>query len=348
MTFYLIILVIILGLCFLNHHNPHKYYTYIGFILLFLVSAFRAEEVGTDLQGYVKNFMSGYTYTGLKGELEWGYAALTEFLLLYSDKSAWYIIATSILTLIPLFFFIHKNSLNPVFSLLIFFIIINGFGFFLTGIRQSIALVITLWGYHLFDNKKIVYAVALILLASTVHASALFCLLFLLASLAVNVNIKKTLYAVLMISIIIGFIARVDIFDMLPVLGKLPGYADVVKSYSYYTDYSRNVLPNFNGLFLTIIPTSLFAFLAIKYNATSVYSKLLYIGAVLTNVFASTPTIPRYFIYGTFLQIIIIPTLFPFLKQEEKTMVVGVISLLIFYFLFMSLEINGIDNYVFR
>jgi len=348
MGIYLYSLIALLGLSFFYRHNPKKYYSHIGFIIIFIIAAFRSEEIGNDLQRYVQFFISGDTQGGLKGDLEWGYSGLSNILRQFSDTSSWYIIATSILTLVPLYFFLTKNSHNPVFSLLLFFILVNGFGFFMTGIRQSIALVGTLWAYDLFENKKYIYSIGLILLASTIHSSALFCMLFLLASLIIIENKKRALYIILLLSFITGFIARVDIFELLPLLGKLPGFSNIADLYSGYSDYYRNVLPNFNGLFLIIVPTSIFAFLAIKYIPNSVYSKLLYIGTVLTNIFASTPTIQRYFIYGTFLQILIIPSIFRFLKNEEKAIVIIIVSLLLYSFLFISLESNGIKNYSFR
>lgn len=348
MGIYLYSLIALLGLSYVYRYNPNKYYSHIGFFIIFIIAAFRSEEMGNDLQRYVHRFILDDVQGGIKGDLEWGYSLLSSVLWQYSDTPSWYIVATSILTLVPLYFFLTKNSHNPVFSLLFFFILINGFGFFMTGIRQSIALVVTLWAFYLFENKKYIYSIGLILLASTIHSSALFCLLFLLASVIIIENKKRTLYLILLLSVITGFIARVDIFELLPLLGKLPGFSNITEMYSGYSDYHRNALPNFNGLFMTIVPTSIFAFLAIKYIPKSIYSKLLYIGAVLTNIFASTPSIPRYFIYGTFFQILIIPSIFRFLKNEEKFIVIVIVSLLVYYFLFISLEINGIDNYSFR
>ncbi len=346
MSIYIYILIIILFLSVFNNLKNNKYYSYIAYLILFLIAAFRSAEIGNDLNGYIDVFQLDID-RGIKGELEWGYKIISNVLLKYSDDASWYIFSTSTLIFVPFYILLLKKSNNPIFSLLIFFIIGIGFGFFLTAIRQAMAVAICFWAFNFFENKKYFYFVILVLIASTIHMSALFCLLFLLITIFLPSS-KKILLFSLYISVLIGFVSRINVFDFLPILSKIPGFSGAAGIYSFYTDYHTNISPNFNGLFLTIIPISIFAYFGIKYDPNSLYSRLLYTGVILTNVFASTPSIPRYFVYLTIFQILVIPKVYPLLKKEEKFIVHLVMSLLITYFLFFSLKINGIYMYSFN
>ena len=329
----------------LNKLKHNKYYSHIVFLTIFIIAAFRSEEIGNDLAGYIELFQLNIDI-GIKAELEFAYKMLSDILLLYSNDSSWYILSTTTLTFVPLYYLILKKSNNPIFSLLIFFILGIGFGFFLTGIRQCMAVVICLWAFNFFKNKKYIYFVFLVIIASGIHLSALMCFLFLLISIFLPVS-KKIKFLILYISVLIGFALELNIFILLPIVSEIPGFANMADLYEYYTDYFTNILPNFNGLLFTIVPNSIFAYFAIKYKSNSLSSKLLFTGVVLTNLFASTPSIPRYFLYIVIFQIFLIPNIYPLLKNGERFIVNLTIFLLIIYFLFISLEINGIYMYSF-
>lgn len=334
-------------LCFnvLYNYKPHQYYAYWGATVIFIIAAFRSGEVGNDLERYISMFMSEINRESAKADMEWGYNFLNEFLRFFSNDAQWFIFSTSLLILLPLFILIIKKSSNPVFSMMIFFIIINGFGFFLTAIRQALAVVICLWAFNFANNKKIALPILLIVIAAGIHASALFCIVFLL--LAYKEFNQKIYLTLLFISVLIGFGFRINVFDVLPLLGALPIFSEHVEIYSGYSDYFTEASPNFNGLFLTIVPTSIFAYYAIKKNSISIYSRLLCVGTILTNIFASTPMIPRYFMYCTICQVVIIPAVYSTLTKCGKIVMCGTIILLMLYFLLFSLKINGIDNYNF-
>lgn len=349
MFIYIILTIILFFLYLINLKRKDNISIFTSFLIIFLVSAFRADSIGIDLEGYIYKFQLTNSENNIDISLgtEWGFYYFNYLLFLLSENPLWFIFSSTVLTFFPLLILIKLRSDNPIFSIIIFFILINGFGFFLTGIRQSFASVIVLWAFFYFEKKKILTSISLILIASTVHVSAIICLFLLLLSFAISFLNKKLLYIILFTSIIIGFLKLTNFFETFSSLNWLSNYVASFSKYVYYMDYYTDRLPNFRGLFVTIIPSSIFLYFLIKYQHESQLTRLFFLGVVLTNIFASTPMITRYFTYATILQIITIPSVFPLLRREEKIIFYLTIAFLIFYFLTISLEINGIYNYKF-
>jgi hypothetical protein len=343
MGIYYLILFILVLLCVADYRKHKPIYFIIGGMVLLIIAGFRNSEIGIDLESYISSFVNRSEGVGNKANIELLWTYLNHVLYLISNNERWFIFATSILTLFPIFLFISKESKQPLFSLLLLFLIQSGFCFFMTGIRQSMALAVVIWAFYFFKDKKYLISAGLIVLATGIHATAFFCLLYFAFSL-LKIG-KSQLKIVLLFSVAVGFLFRVDIFS---IFDKLSLIFTAFSFYGSYSDYYIEMIPNFIGLLFTIVPQSIFAYYAVDRDRDNFYTKLFLWGTVLTNIFASTPSIPRYFIYLVFFQIIVIPNNFKQLSMPKKVIILSTVLLLVVYFFHGVPVTTGTDNYHFN
>lgn len=149
---------------------------------LFIISAMKAIQSGTDLAGYSASFetLKSWTYrdifrqwleaetlkdgmfyvvakfAGQLGFNDYGWMALIS--LTFAAGAGW---------------FIYRNSAKPVLSLL-FLMTLEYYRFTFTGLRQTmaIAIVMMISYHHILDRKPIRFILS-VLVASTFHSSAL-------------------------------------------------------------------------------------------------------------------------------------------------------------------------------
>ena len=170
-------------------------YLFLCFILL-LLSAFRGYGVGGDLENYLPEFRRICDSKGISGAIEvvdkdFGYAVLIKLLSYISTSERFFLVSTSIISLIGPFWFIKKYSPWPIYSLFLYY----SFGYYtntMNNIRQSIAISILLFSIPLIINGRIkskVYFGALLAFATTIHNSAIFAISYLLSNIKINLKL---------------------------------------------------------------------------------------------------------------------------------------------------------------
>lgn len=142
-------------------------------ILLWVLTAFRAPEIGNDTLNYI-SFYHTIGETGLYGdlELEIGYKIYCLVLYRLGLNAHHFLIVTATICWLGVGIYILKYSKNILFSLCLAFCFC--FSNFTNILRQDIAMVITLYVYVLFKQKKYVRSLLLLVLAGLFHSSA-FC-----------------------------------------------------------------------------------------------------------------------------------------------------------------------------
>lgn len=147
---------------------------------LFILSGYRDISVGTDTIGYFSHFetiSSGYIIP-----VEPGWIYLNQFISTLGGTYETFMIFISALILFPLLFIIYKTSNNPIFSVFLYYTTyLYFYSFNIT--RQALAITIVFLSFFflLSKKKKILIPLGLILLASTLHTSALIALPILVA-----------------------------------------------------------------------------------------------------------------------------------------------------------------------
>lgn len=157
----------------LADNSKKKQFLFLSLIPFFVLLAFRGESVGSDTFNYMRSF-SEMNYNGYYDErLEIGYLYLVFVIKCFFSNPRFLLIITALFTTISIGRFIYKTAKDPLLALL-FFITLGLFQFSLSGIRQTIAISITLWLYPLIKQKKLVKFLLGVYIASLFHKSSYF------------------------------------------------------------------------------------------------------------------------------------------------------------------------------
>lgn len=167
-------------------------------VLVFIASC-RYEIGKTDFYRYRQYFLQ-YANSSWKQifslEKEVGFAVLLKLCSYVTKDPQIMFFACSILTVAPFAWFINKYSKDPFLSLLIFV----SFTYFFTAnnaTRQYVAIGISLIALHYAIKRKFIPFVLFVLLASTIHTSALFVLiLYVLCGVKYN-KVSSLVYVVI-------------------------------------------------------------------------------------------------------------------------------------------------------
>lgn len=162
MTIYYSLLILIGIICILcwdlkNKQSRAGIIVSITSLVIILIQGLRHISVGTDLISYIPGLRAAEHLNFLQGDrlynYEIGYSIFTKILakMNISDQTFLFIVAAIII--IPIGYNIYKNSKMPGLSLFIY-ITLGFFTFTFSGLRQSIALAISFFGYKYIKEKK--------------------------------------------------------------------------------------------------------------------------------------------------------------------------------------------------
>lgn len=158
--------------------NAKKLYMIIVFFPLLIVSALRSVNIGNDTDTYHYIFNIS-TYTSFNDFIEmnahrWekGFLAFTKLISSISDNPQVLIAISSIISLFFVGRFIYLYSKKPALSVFLF-ITMRFYFFFMSNIRQSIALGLILFSYDFIKKKKIIPFSIVILIAAQFHSTAI-------------------------------------------------------------------------------------------------------------------------------------------------------------------------------
>lgn len=128
---------------------------------------------GVFLSMHLFSFRDIITSPGIvNGGFETGWLLLTKFISLFTNNLQLYLAIIALLHFIPIAYIIGKYSSNIILSYFIF----AGLGFyihFFSGIRQMMALSVLLLAFDQLYNKRYLWFCLIVIIASTIHSSAL-------------------------------------------------------------------------------------------------------------------------------------------------------------------------------
>lgn len=161
----------------LKKENKHTFYQLVFFLIvifvLWFLTAFRSARIGNDTLNYIGYF----DYFGSFGlqfdneQIEIGYQLLNILVYKIVPNPYFFLGFVATICYVGTGIYIYKYSDNLVFSTVLLFPV--AYGFFATGLRQAIAMVICLYAYQAIKNKRFGLAILLIAFASLFHTSAL-------------------------------------------------------------------------------------------------------------------------------------------------------------------------------
>jgi hypothetical protein len=216
--------------------NAKKLYMIIVFLPMTAVSALRSVNIGNDTDTYHYIFNIS-TYTSFNDFIEinahrWekGFLAFTKLISSISENPQALIAISSIISLFFVGRFIYLYSKKPALSIFLF-ITMRFYFFFMSNIRQSIALGLILLSYDFIKKKKIIPFSIVVIIAAQFHSTAI---IFFLAYFIDKIKYsKKYLIGSVLITglIFVGF----DSFMNILLTISPEKYLNYVNT-SYYTD----------------------------------------------------------------------------------------------------------------
>ncbi len=199
-------------------------------IVLMLVSGLRSSEIGIDLQlHYAKNFslITNSNWNSIANYIggtkyDIGYVVLCKLLGCISTDVQWFIFASSLMFYISYGRYLYRHSDSVLTDVFMFYTSFVCF-MFMNIIAQSLAIAVLLWGVDYLSQKKYVKYAIVVLIASTIHNTAIIAIIFILLDFLP----AKRKY-------IIGYIISISIF-LLGIDKFLPFIVNLVFSqYSWY------------------------------------------------------------------------------------------------------------------
>lgn len=180
------------------------------FIIFFFILALRRKDIGVDLSNYELYFKRnvGLSYSDLtRFKTEYGYSALNKFVMDIHNDFQFYLVVVAFITVLPLGLLYYKESENALLSIGIF-INLSVFNMYFSGLRQAIAIAISVLAFYCVKNKKLIWFLLCVFLAYNFHHSAI--VLLLLYPIFHIKFTKKSLIAIIpVISVIFIFKERV-------------------------------------------------------------------------------------------------------------------------------------------
>ena len=265
----ILIYIIYLSIRYPRLNNKSLGLFYLLFIIFALVAGLRY-NLGTDTYAYTKEYKTFPTlfqlqYSFIKNSPYQIFWILFESSLRTITKS-FYLLQTILAIFVNFVVFrtIRKYSLNPFFSILLYYILFY-LNLNMEIIRESISICLLLLGVGYISEKKYIKYYVLATIAFLFHESGL--VLFIVPAI-LNINISKKAY-VISITLLILFSGLLSIYflDYLSKINFILGLSKI----NYYTNISTNIgFPLFNYVKYVFLPVSI---LFVFYNCLNDYEK---------------------------------------------------------------------------
>ena len=286
--------------------NAQKRKLYIALMSInwILISGLRGLSVGADTLSYRRRFDHTLStpwselfenfyvvYVNAEGK-DPGYAVFEKIVQIFTDNYQVYLVVVAAVFFIGLAFWIYRYSSEPCMSYLIFSSFLFGF-YALTGLRQTVATVLVVFiGTKLIEKRKFLPFLLVVLVAFTVHKSAIcFLPFYFLSRIPVN---KKSIFAVLCATPIL-FAFNEPIFHM---IGYLVGYE--------YDEIENRGAYGFTFMYIavTVVMLILLKYIREKCPHYKMYYNALFMGLLfLPLVFVNPPAMRVVQYYSLFLML---------------------------------------------
>lgn len=160
----------------------NRNYTIFACILLIALFALRHPSMGNDLgYGYFYGYLGQFKYISEKSwisvfteqflQYERAYILLNKLIGIFTVDNQIFLLVITAIALIPIFYYIYKNSDDVVLSTIIF-MGIPVFEMYFSGLRQVIAIGIVALSIKYIESKKLSKFILIIFIASLFHSSA--------------------------------------------------------------------------------------------------------------------------------------------------------------------------------
>jgi hypothetical protein len=317
-----------------------------------LQSGLRNVAVGDDTYGYSFTFIEVQesswdslfqdliNYYKLGVGKDPGYNIFQKVIQLVTDDYQVFLFFVAVIFFLAFGNFIYKNTsrlIDVIIAFVIYSILFYSF-YSITGIRQTIATAFTLYSYEFIKKKKILPFLILVLLASTIHKSALVFIPFYFIA-----QIKKTKYFYNIILFLFPFFM---IFK-----DSVANLVNVIGGYEEYQNYEGAGTFTFTALFIFISLLALIrSKIILKNNPNSQhYFNAFAIAILFLPLSWINPSALRIILYFSIFMLLFIPEiLFSFLTISKKAKTdVTILTIVLLLSLFIKTNLNNEIRYGF-
>lgn len=328
---------------FLNVKGDNKkYFVVSASIILFLYAALRAHNLQIDIPRYV-DYYEEYAKLSFDEIMELFDSEKNDpfyyvFSWLFSrifKNVQWWLAFVALAYIFAVGLIIYKESESPVLSFLAF-LSLAYFEFSLSGLRQTLALSLTLLSYFGIKNRKWKQFVILVLLASLFHRSAL---IFLIVYPIANTKVGKIHW---MVALIVGVIFLVG-------ESSVRSFMEQYLVDTQYEEYiERTVGLSMAGFIIQLV---IFVFCYVyypvvskKYEHANILYNLAFIGLLFQLFSSMIAEVFRISMYFSVFNIILIPMVITAEKDRKIQLVETLgVGLIFIAYMFMT----GIPDYAF-
>ncbi|WP_415407161.1 EpsG family protein [Sulfurovum sp. CS9] len=324
----------------------------LAFIILAVatVAGMRESFVGTDYHSYLDFYNNILDYGSfpnysLGREIGWNYLNLwfgklgvpSGIFFGFVAGLTWY------------FFIKGSYKFQFLLPLMFFFFMVHYFFWTMSGLRQSIAIVIFFYSIKFIIERNPIYYISSILIASLFHLSVLIMLpIYLLSKIKFN---RKLFFILYVLSIF--FIGNEWFLNqMSQLIVFISSKVEVLSSYLFYLDSDSFTAQEKRtssglGIILTIITVFFILYkseeVLKKQPKLTIYFVLFFIAVILNNIFLSVEVIGRALTYLMIcFPIVMASTVYYSTKKYERMVV---ILLIIAYFMIFNVQIYRIFSY---
>ena len=262
MTIYIvqvfIIILMSIGFHPATNERGKRWFLFLSFVLLTLISGIRGYTVGADTKVYIRWYESIDHIAINNGRFEAGFTIFMKMLHKISANPSFLLLISSIVCIGTFCIFANRHSKKPTISVLLY-ILLGAYFSQMNTMRQSLALSITMWSFmlvlddrenELHHFRRTIISFLLILVAASFHTIAIVAFmpwLFLIKQGQNEEETKLSIQSAVIGTLLLATVAFMayTIFMQL-VIAVLPGYTN----YFYGTWSDSNY---FASLFNTLI-----------------------------------------------------------------------------------------------
>lgn len=327
MIFYIIIWCILLVFSFRSYN---KYIYWGSLFFLSIIAGFRDVNIGADTHNYALMFSMIPVQSLHWASTEVGWQVLNRIVFYSGMDFHLFCWVVALLTLGLLGIVAKKVSINPQLSIFFYYSMyayLNSFNI----MRQLLAISIVIVAYMYLMKEKRFYFILMILLASTVHASALVVLPVYFVR-KFEVNAEMVVY-ILLLTFILGGILTDSVFSFFS-----GGYS------SYSSTYRDNLA---SAAIMTAMLNIIFFYLyksAGEHIRGSLAMTVFFIAIIVNNLTFRLLLGARIILYFTIIQIFLFPLFFKNEVKADRTIIrlIIIIYIGIVFFKILVLGNEGI------
>lgn len=301
--------------------NINVFTAFLSFLPLFIVSALRY-DVGQDYFFTYVPIFDSVANTGSYENVEKGYILLNKFVLLFTKDYSGIFILTSLIGCYFIFKAIFQQSKIPAMSI---FIYVTSTFYFISMnlVRQSITISIFFYSIKFIKEKKLKSYLITILIASTIHLTAL---IFIPIYFIANKKISFKKFIAIFIMCEIGLpLARNLIYSII----SETKYAYYIGSV-YDSKESTLIAPLISLLIVLLGYFYKSRFNEINDKYLNIYLNIQIIATLLSTTLGVFPLALRLFIDFEYIQILLVPSIIK-LEKNRILKLILVMSIIICY-----------------